>query len=65
MTTLTRSTTDLFTRIATILDTARERVVRSVNQETVTAYWHIGREIVEAIQGGKRERAMGSGSWLI
>ncbi len=42
----------LFDRIATILDEARARLVRSVNSEMVLAYWHIGREIVEHVQRG-------------
>jgi hypothetical protein len=32
-----------------ILDAARGQVVRAVNHATVTAYWHIGREVVEAL----------------
>jgi predicted nuclease of restriction endonuclease-like (RecB) superfamily len=43
----------LFQRIAGLLDAARGRVVRTVNQETVTTYWLIGREIVQALQGGE------------
>ena len=46
----------LFDRVATILDQARTAVVRSVNNHMVLAYWHIGREIVETLQGGD-ERA--------
>ncbi len=46
----------LFERIVTILEDARGRVVRAVNTAMVTAYWLIGREIVEAVQGGE-ERA--------
>lgn len=42
----------LFDRVATILDEARSRVVRSVNSEMVLAYWHIGRELVEHLQRG-------------
>lgn len=53
----------LFVRVTAILDHARRSVVRSVNSEMVLAYWHIGREIVEALQGGS-ERA-GYGSTLI
>jgi predicted nuclease of restriction endonuclease-like (RecB) superfamily len=45
--------TSLFQRIAGLLDAARGRVVRTVNQETVTTYWLIGREIVQALQGGE------------
>ncbi len=36
-----------------ILDRARASVVRSVNGEMIIAYWLIGREIVEALQGGE------------
>lgn len=46
----------LFDRVSTILDQARTEVVRSVNNHMVLAYWHIGREIVETLQGGD-ERA--------
>lgn len=48
--------TDLFSRIVSILEQARANVVRSVNSEMVLAYWHIGREIVQELQGGE-ERA--------
>jgi predicted nuclease of restriction endonuclease-like (RecB) superfamily len=47
---------DLFARVVSILETARTRVVCSVNSEMVTAYWLIGREIVEGLQRGD-ERA--------
>src|SRR5690554_2472151 len=46
----------LFDRIVTILEAARGQVARTVNTQMVTAYWLIGREIVEAVQGGE-ERA--------
>ena len=46
----------LFDRVVSILEEARGRVVRAVNTGMVTAYWLIGREIVEALQGGE-ERA--------
>ncbi len=46
----------LFDRVVTILEQARTNVVRTVNSEMVLAYWLIGREIVQAIQGGD-ERA--------
>ena len=42
----------LFSRVVAILEQARAEVVRSVNSEMVLAYWHIGREIVQALQGG-------------
>jgi len=43
----------LFDRVVSILEQARSNVVRAVNSNMVLAYWMIGREIVEAIQGGK------------
>ena len=47
---------DLFGRIVSIQEQARTNVVRSVNSEMVLAYWYIGREIVQELQGGE-ERA--------
>lgn len=47
---------DLFGRVVSILEQARANVVRSVNNNMVIAYWLIGREIVQEIQGGD-ERA--------
>ncbi|MDR1349417.1 MAG: PDDEXK nuclease domain-containing protein [Zoogloeaceae bacterium] len=49
----------LMQRIVQILEAARERVVRTVNAATVTAYWLIGRELVEAIQQGEQRAAYG------
>jgi predicted nuclease of restriction endonuclease-like (RecB) superfamily len=46
----------LFQRVAAILDQARSNVARSVNSNMVLAYWLIGREIVQELQGGD-ERA--------
>jgi predicted nuclease of restriction endonuclease-like (RecB) superfamily len=46
----------LFSRVASILEQARGNVVRAVNSNMVIAYWLIGREIVQALQGGQ-ERA--------
>lgn len=43
----------LFLRVASILEQARRNVVRSVNTNMVLAYWLIGREIVQALQGGE------------
>ena len=47
---------DIFDRVVLILEEARSNVVRAVNSNMVTAYWLIGREIVEEMQGGE-ERA--------
>ncbi len=49
----------LFARVVAILEQARARVVRSVNSEMVLAYWHIGREIVEQDQGGRKRATYG------
>ena len=46
----------LFDRVVRILEQARANVVRAVNSEMVLANWLVGREIVQAIQGGE-ERA--------
>ncbi len=43
----------LFDRVAGILEQARAGVVRAVNSHMVMAYWLIGREIVQGMQGGK------------
>jgi len=50
----------LFERIAGILESARGRVLRTVNHETVTTYWLIGREIVQALQGGEARAQYGN-----
>ena len=41
----------LFDHVVTILEEARSNVVRSVNSNMVVAYWLIGREIVQELQG--------------
>src|SRR5258708_40081731 len=50
--TVPKEPADLFDRIVAILEEARRRVVHAVNSEMVTSYWHIGREIVQELQGG-------------
>ena len=42
----------LLDRVVLILEQARTNVVRAVNSNMVTAYWLIGREIVQELQGG-------------
>lgn len=49
----------LFGRVASILDEARSNVVRAVNTQMVLAYWSIGREIVQELQGGEERAAYG------
>ncbi|OGB30500.1 MAG: hypothetical protein A3F78_14710 [Burkholderiales bacterium RIFCSPLOWO2_12_FULL_61_40] len=48
------------TRVVAILDQARANVVRAVNSNMVIAYWLIGREIVQALQGGEERADYGS-----
>lgn len=47
---------NLYSKIADLLQTARQTVVRTVNQTMVYTYYEIGRMIVEDEQQGK-ERA--------
>lgn len=56
MTEIEKHAGNLFERIVAILEEARGNVVRAVNNNMVIAYWLIGREIVEEVQGGD-ERA--------
>jgi len=55
----TPAETALFERVVAILEQARNNVVRAVNSNMVLAYWLIGREIVQEIQGGKARAAYG------
>lgn len=50
------SNTKFYSQIVDLLQSARNKVVRSINQTMVTTYFEIGRMIVEEEQGGK-ERA--------
>jgi predicted nuclease of restriction endonuclease-like (RecB) superfamily len=50
----------LYQRIREILESARAGVARSVNTTQVTAYWLVGREIVEEEQRGKRRADYGA-----
>ena len=52
----TDSTNSLFDRVVSILEQARANTVRAVNSNMILAYWHIGQEIVNELQGGQ-ERA--------
>lgn len=49
----------LFDRVASILEEARSNIVRSINTNMVVAYWLIGREIVQELQGGEERAAYG------
>ncbi len=51
---------DLMVRVSGILDQARANVVRAVNSNMVIAYWLIGREIVQALQGGEERAEYGA-----
>ncbi|MHB1174934.1 MAG: DUF1016 N-terminal domain-containing protein [Sulfuriferula sp.] len=50
----------LFERVAGILEPGRGRVLRTINHETVLVYWLIGREIVQALQGGETRAQYGN-----
>ena len=47
-------------RVIVILEQARAQVVRSVNSQMVLAYWLIGREVVQALQGGEQRATYGT-----
>lgn len=49
----------LFERVVSILEKARNSVVRSVNSNMVLAYWLIGKEIVEEMQSGEKRAEYG------
>lgn len=49
----------IYDRIRKIIENARSNIARAVNTEMVIAYWHIGKEIVEAEQGGKLRAGYG------
>lgn len=48
-----RHNAPLFDRVVSILEEARSNVVRAINNSMVIAYWLIGREIVQEMQGGE------------
>lgn len=49
----------LFGRVVSILEQAQGNVVRAVNTNMVLAYWLIGREIVQEVQGGEERATYG------
>ena len=53
---MTQAPLELAERVIALLEQARARLVRSVNSGMMITYWSIGREIVQALQGGE-ERA--------
>jgi len=50
----------LFEQIRTLVEQARGRAARAVNQTMVETYWHIGRLIVEEEQGGEGRAVYGA-----
>jgi len=50
----------LFNNVVNILDKARANAIRAVNNNMVIAYWLIGKEIVEALQKGKKRAKYGT-----
>ncbi len=49
----------LYQRITSYIDVARQNIHKTVDSEMVKAYWHIGREIVEEEQSGKKRAEYG------
>lgn len=56
---LTPNPEALFGRVVSIVEQARGNVVRAVNTQMVQAYWLIGCEIVQELQGGEERAAYG------
>jgi predicted nuclease of restriction endonuclease-like (RecB) superfamily len=54
-----KNQSDLFGRVADIIEASRAKIVRSVNHTMLVAYWHVGREIVEEVQKGDPRAAYG------
>lgn len=52
---------ELLLKISSLLEEARNRIVREVDQTIVFTYWHIWREIVEFQQWGKEKAEYGTG----
>ena len=50
----------LIAEVKTILETARQNVARQVNSELLTAYWNIGRIIVEHEQKSNKRAEYGT-----
>ena len=53
---------ELFGRVVSILEQAHGNIVRVVNTQMVLAYWLIGREIVQHVQGGEGRAEYGKKS---
>ena len=49
----------LFVRVSQIIENAKDTIVRTVNAEMVSAYWLIGKEIVNDEQKGKTRAEYG------
>jgi len=58
------SNTKFFSQIVDLLQSARNNIMRTINQTMVTTYFEIGRKIVEEEQNGK-DRAEYGKSLLI
>lgn len=43
----------LYDRVTPIIEGARNRILKTINQEIVRAYWEIGREILQEEQKGQ------------
>ncbi|MFH1519512.1 MAG: PDDEXK nuclease domain-containing protein [Candidatus Omnitrophota bacterium] len=54
------STNNLFTRVSLIIESARGKIARAVNSEMVSAYWLIGKEIIDEEQKGRLRAEYGA-----
>ena len=50
---------NIYARIRKIIENARGNIAHAVNAEMVTAYWHIGKEIVDEEQKGRHKAQYG------
>jgi hypothetical protein len=60
MSKISKSSMACFSRIRQILSRSWSQALQSVNTAMITAYWHIGREIVEEEQRGRGRADCGS-----
>jgi hypothetical protein len=67
MDTMNQPTTDLsnFNSILTLIKTAKDRILKTVNTEIIDLYWQIGKEVNEKTNNGGLKKAIGSYSTLL
>ena len=50
---------NLYQKVKSVIEKAREKVFKTINFETVKGYWEIGRYIVEDEQHGEKRASKG------